>query len=45
MNVSVIEGYGMVDDKEIKKGSHFILPYNYGRVKFTGEMELIISYL
>ena len=45
MNVSVIEGCGMIDSKEIKKGTHFILPYNYGFAEFTGKMELIISYL
>ena len=45
MNVSVVEGCGMVDGKEIKKGTHFVLPYDYGFVEFTGKMELIISYL
>ena len=45
MNVSVVEGDGMVDGKEIRKGTHFILPYDYGIAEFTGKMELIISYL
>ena len=45
MNVSVVEGYGIVDGKEIKKGTHFILPHDYGIAEFTGKMELIISYL
>lgn len=45
MNVSVVEGRGVVDGKEIKKGTHFVLPYHYGLAEFTGEMELIISYL
>ena len=45
MNVSVVDGDGMVDGKEIKKGTHFILPYGYGIAEFTGKMELIISYL
>lgn len=41
MNVSVIEGSGIVDGIEIKKGAHFILPHNYGIVKFEGKWELI----
>ena len=45
MNVSVIEGDGMIDGKKIKKGTHFILPYDYGIAEFTGKIELIISYL
>lgn len=45
MNVSVIKGKGTVDCIEIKKGTHFILPYNYGIAKFKGNMELIISYI
>ena len=42
-----INGYILkdADSKEIKKGTHFILPYNYGFAEFTGKMELIISYL
>lgn len=45
MNVSVVEGKGTVDGIEIKKGSHFILPFEYGEAVFEGEMELIISYI
>lgn len=45
MNASGVEGDGMVDGKEINKGTHFILPCNYGRTEFIGEIELIISYL
>lgn len=43
MNVSVIEGCGIVNGRVIKKGDHFILPDKYGNVEFTGEMELIAS--
>ncbi|MDO4743939.1 MAG: mannose-6-phosphate isomerase, partial [Clostridia bacterium] len=45
MNVSVVEGSGMVDGQEIKKGAHFILPYEYGKVSLCGKMELIVSYI
>ena len=43
MNVSVIEGCGIVNGRVIKKGDHFILPDGYGSVELTGEMELIAS--
>ena len=45
MNVSVVSGEGTIDGKEIKKGSHFILPFGYGEAEFSGNLELIISYL
>ncbi len=45
MNVSVVEGSGTVDGKAIKKGSHFILPRGYGEAEFSGNLELIISYI
>lgn len=45
MNVSVVEGEGTVDGKKIKKGSHFILPCGYGEAEFSGNLELIISYM
>ncbi len=41
--MSVIEGNGYVNGQEVKKGSHFILPYGYGNVELTGEMEIIAS--
>jgi mannose-6-phosphate isomerase class I len=45
MNVSVIEGAGSVDNIPIEKGSHFIIPYNYGSADFKGNLELITSYI
>lgn len=45
MNISVVEGEGVVDGHKIKKGSHFIIPSGYGEVEFTGNTELIISYM
>lgn len=43
MNISVIEGCGIVNGRVIKKGDHFILPDGYGNVELAGEMELIAS--
>ncbi len=40
---SVIGGRGKVDQYEVKKGDHFIIPYGYGTYEITGEIELIIS--
>lgn len=45
MNVSVIDGEGIADNIQIKKGGHFIIPYEYGKVEFCGKMGLIVSYL
>lgn len=41
--MSVIGGEGSVDGHPVKKGSHFILPYNFGVAHFTGTMEIIVS--
>jgi mannose-6-phosphate isomerase len=43
MIVSVIEGCGKADDAAVKKGSHFIIPAEYGKVVFSGNMQLVIS--
>ena len=40
---SVIEGNGRIGDTDVKKGDHFILPVNYGKAVFSGDMKLIIS--
>lgn len=40
---SVVSGEGYIDGEKINKGDHFIVPYNYGEMKFEGHMELIIS--
>lgn len=44
MNISVIEGEGVIDDTKISKGDHFVLPYAYGQFRLEGKMSLIISY-
>lgn len=43
LNVSIIEGSGIINGQVIKKGDHFILPDKYGAAELTGEMELIAS--
>ncbi len=41
--VSCIDGQGTVDNKVIKKGDHFIVPFGYGELEFDGAMTLITS--
>lgn len=43
MLVSVINGRGKLGDYEIKKGDHFILPYQFGVKEIEGELEVICS--
>ena len=43
LNVSVIEGEGTIDDVNIKKGDHFILPNGYGEYTLEGNLSLICS--
>ena len=41
--VSVLEGCGQADGIPIKKGDHFILPFQYGTLEFTGNISLAVS--
>lgn len=41
--VTVIEGSGFVCEHPIAKGTSFIIPYEYGSVSFSGQMQLILS--
>ena len=41
--MSVIEGEGLVNGQMIKKGDHFILPSDFGKVDLQGDMTLIAS--
>lgn len=43
MIMSVIEGSGSIDGNEIKKGSHFIIPYQYGEFTIMGDLSIISS--
>lgn len=41
--LSVIQGNGVLDGRNVKRGDHLILPADYGRASFSGNMELILS--
>lgn len=41
--VSVLKGEGTIDGMNIRKGDHFIIPYNYGSFTLDGDLNLIIS--
>ena len=41
--MSVLEGSGLIQQKEIKKGDHFILPNGIGKVNLEGRMQIIAS--
>lgn len=43
LNMSVIEGEGLVNGQMIKKGDHFILPAGIGEVSLRGDMKIIAS--
>ena len=43
LNLSVLSGDGAIDGRKVKKGDHLLLPAGYGRVSFSGTMELILS--
>jgi len=44
MNVSIIEGHGLINGQRVNKGTHLILPYGIGVVEFCGEMTGIVSW-
>ena len=41
--LSVLEGYGVVEGRSVKKGDHMLVPNGYGTISFLGDMELIVS--
>lgn len=41
--MSVTDGEGTVNGKDVKKGDHFILPKGFGEVDLQGKMQLIVS--
>ena len=41
--MSVTDGEGTVNGKDVKKGDHFILPQGFGKVDLQGKMQLIAS--
>lgn len=43
MTISVLEGEGTISGIKVSKGSHLIVPYEYGDIEFTGDMMLVAS--
>ena len=43
MNMTVVEGDGIVNGQPVQKGAHFILPCEFGTVFLQGKMEIIAS--
>jgi mannose-6-phosphate isomerase class I len=41
--MSVVDGEGKINDVILKKGDHFILPYQYGNYSLEGNMTIIAS--
>lgn len=44
VNVSVINGRGMLDGQEVVRGDHFLIPNGYGLMTLEGKLELICSH-
>ncbi len=42
---SVVEGEGSIAGHPVKKGTHFIVPNDFGTFEITGDMKLIVSYI
>ena len=43
MDMSVIEGEGLINGQMIKKGDHFVIPSEFGKIELRGNMQLIAS--
>jgi len=43
LQISVVEGDGVINGTYVSKGTHLIVPCEYGQVIFSGEMEVILS--
>ena len=43
LNISVIEGDGLLNGTYIKKGDHMIIPNGYGKLELHGKLQLIAS--
>ena len=43
LNVSILEGEGLIEGRMVKKGVHLILPAGMGKVNIQGEMKIIAS--
>ncbi len=43
--LSVVQGQGTLDDQPIQKGTHLLLPANYGEYNLQGDLVVLLSYL
>lgn len=43
LNITITDGIGKIDGTLVRKGTHLIVPYDYGVVLFEGDMEIIAS--
>ena len=41
--MSILDGEGALNGVPMKKGMHMVLPFGFGRVELTGEMEIMAS--
>lgn len=41
--MSVLEGQGLINDRPIQKGDHFIIPYCVTQLKIEGDLELMVA--
>ncbi|MCM1569761.1 MAG: class I mannose-6-phosphate isomerase [Roseburia sp.] len=41
--VSVLKGEGTINDRQVSKGTHLIIPSGFGQVEMQGDMEVILS--
>ena len=45
VNVSFLDGSGVMDGQTVAKGDHLIIPAGYGTMEITGNLELIYSHV
>lgn len=45
MNVSIIDGMGIAGGVSVKKGTNFIVPSDYGKLRLCGKMSAVISFV
>ncbi len=45
VNVSILQGSGMLDDMPVQKGEHMILCADYGQMTLRGDMQLLYSHV
>lgn len=43
LNMSVVDGFGEINEHPISKGDHFIVPCDFGNISLTGNLKLVAS--